>query len=71
MIFAKAADAVLNRVLPKAEASAAASCGCYHKTSTCQSGRWVDHYYRKVTDYYGQCTIWTALCYSRRTQEPC
>jgi hypothetical protein len=70
VIFTKAADKVLNRILPKVDA-AAGSCGCFIHHATCESRRVVYYYYRKVTDYYGQCTIWTAFCYSRRTQEPC
>lgn len=69
-MLTKVADKVLNRILPKVDA-AAGSCGCRLHHSTCESGRYVDHYYRQVTNSAGVCAVWTAFCYKRRTQEPC
>jgi hypothetical protein len=70
VILTKAAEAVLNRLLPQVEASAG-SCGCHVYRNTCEGGFWTEHLYRKVTDYYGQCTIWTAFCFKRRTDSYC
>lgn len=70
MKLTKVADKLLNRLLPKVEA-AAGKCGCQIRYNTCEGGFWTVHLYMKLTDYYGQCTVWGALCYKDRTEEWC
>ena len=73
VMFTRAADALLAKFLPKVEASAATSGNCYCATRTtkCEGGYIYEQLYWRVTDYYGQCTIWGAYCSKRRTPDRC
>jgi hypothetical protein len=74
MLLARAADALLEKFLPKvdaAAATAAGNCYCSVRSATCKGSYIYENLYWRVTDYYGSCTIWGAFCSSRRTPERC
>lgn len=73
-MLTKAADALLRRLLPEVDASAAtaaANCYCQVRTAKCEGSYVYEYLYWRTTDYYGNCTIWGAYCSKRRTPERC
>jgi hypothetical protein len=74
MFLTKAADAVARRFLPAVTAGAseqASNCYCSVRSSKCSGGYIYEVLYWRVTDYYGNCTIWGAYCSQRRTPDRC
>jgi hypothetical protein len=75
MSIARAADAVLRRLLPRLEAGACEApeecSNCLLQRAVCESRRVVRYYYAKKTNCHGACTLWGRYCYKVRTQEPC
>jgi hypothetical protein len=69
--LANVADKVLNRLLPKVDAAAAACGYCAVKTATCEGGRIYEYLYRLNASTSGRCTTWGAFCSKRRTPEAC
>lgn len=66
MVLAKAADAVMRRLIPQVEASAACAVGCQVRNEYCKNQRVYFRYYYRNSN----CT-WGAYCYERRTGHPC
>jgi hypothetical protein len=67
MLLTRAADALLTKLVPRTTAAAAsttmgAKCYCVPRSAACVNGRTVRYNYWRVTDYYGNCTIWGASC---------
>jgi hypothetical protein len=73
MMVTRAAEALLQKFLPKVDAAAATAGNCYCavRTAKCEGSYIYEYLYWKTTDYYGQCTIWGAYCSKRRTTERC
>jgi hypothetical protein len=67
MFLTRAADALLTLLVPRATAAAATSgmgakCYCVPRRAACVNGRIVRYNYWRVTDYYGNCTVWGEAC---------
>jgi hypothetical protein len=67
LFLSKAADAVLQRLIPSVEASArtaaiGAKCYCVPKEAKCVNHRLIRYANWKLTDYYGNCTVWGEVC---------
>jgi hypothetical protein len=66
MVLAKAADAVLRRLVPQVEAGAACSTACQYRYEFCKDNRVYFSYWTRFTS-----CAWNKWCYSRRTGNAC
>jgi hypothetical protein len=70
MMIARAADKLLQKLIPQVKASAFACSNCAVAYTTCAGGRIVEHLYRLKMIHTG-CKPVGAFCSTRRTPDPC